>query len=1202
MSWIAPIDQEERGLAIAPSHSVHVEAPAGSGKTTVLLKRYLALLARVREPEEILAMTFTRKAAGELRARIQHELTKREEPGGTVELEPHEAELRDLALAAARRHADLGMSLLERLQVNTFHGFCAQLLRLIPQQAGLPPDFGLLDESASKRLQQETVARVGRRLRSLPAQDPVRQALVRRLVRLNNNWSRLADELQGLLSRRDILGDFIALARESRDPGAYADVLREHLSTMILPRLTRLAQEFGRSEIGRRWPELYRCLAEAGAGLAGTLPEAVPGASLEEVKAWGDMGRGLLTKKGECYKSFARPKFPQGFKDSPWGRLVQELPAGLVAKLDYFRELSPILLPEDEVAAVQDLIIVLHQALAAYEDLCSARRSLDFTGLEQVALRVLNDEDLPELFRRFDRRLTHLLVDEFQDTSVKQMHLLCRLLAGWQGDRGRSLMVVGDPKQSIYGWRQARLELFFQARDGKRLPSCPEAPSFKTLTLKTNFRSTEALVEWANEVFGRTIMADREESGVDFKAAVARPGADAGDPPGLALFTGPEARRQEAEWLAGELLQVCRRQDQKAPEARDTVGVLLFTRTHLATYLEAWRRAGLSLRVKDGLPLKDSLAVRHLHNLATALVHPHDDVAWAALLRGWAGPQPLGLLAEVASGPGDFWSEKIRRYAADRRCPSAVSRMYKGLAVAGQRLGREPLEATLEACLVGIEGWEKIASWEGPQGVANARSYLEKVAGAAGATPETTLAEVKEVLAEAYQPPDPRAQDSPIEVSTVHAAKGLEYDRVFLPFADWQPLMTRRNDAPFLMEEVAGTGTAVIALNRAYVQTEQSILYQSLKATSRQRTLGEARRLFYVAVTRARKRLQMSGVINRDKEGEWKYAKNSPLGWLWQHYDEAALHPGVVNLWPEPQLLVTVSDEMADWIGEEAVRGAGVLDKAAGVEVQRESLKGESRRQETDLGGNWPDFRPEPYEVHPEPWPYELRFPSQLAAETQTEGMREVHRVVEAAARVRGEISHRLLEILSLGGVWPEPEGVASALRQAVPDATAALNLAREILAEIKACRADPFLAPLLEPDLPVARSEWLVEAWAVAAQDGDQGMSLVTLHPSRGEGNKDQVGMAGGKLKSADHWPALYRGQIDRLVFDGGQWWLLDYKTSRPAAGVDWELFIQQETEKYRPQLLAYREMAARFFGVEPPEAIKAVLYFTACQRHVIL
>jgi ATP-dependent exoDNAse (exonuclease V) beta subunit len=128
--------------------------------------------------------------------------------------------------------------------------------------------------------------------------------------------------------------------------------------------------------------------------------------------------------------------------------------------------------------------------------------------------------------------------------------------------------------------------------------------------------------------------------------------------------------------------------------------------------------------------------------------------------------------------------------------------------------------------------------------------------------------------------------------------------------------------------------------------------------------------------------------------------------------------------------------------------------------------------------------------------------------------------------------------------------------------AAAAAALAAEILMELEACQADPFLAALLRPDLPWAASEWLLE---------DQ--------PKPG---------------------AIRRGVIDRLAFDGRHWWLLDYKTSRPAAGEDWEAFIAQETEKYRPQLLAYREMAAKAKGIEMPEVIRLGIYFTACQRVV--
>ena len=143
--------------------------------------------------------------------------------------------------------------------------------------------------------------------------------------------------------------------------------------------------------------------------------------------------------------------------------------------------------------------------------------------------------------------------------------------------------------------------------------------------------------------------------------------------------------------------------------------------------------------------------------------------------------------------PGDFWSEKIRRYAASPGGLPEVRRFYQSLDLAGKRVGREPLHEILAAWLTqkdgpGVEAWPKTAAWEGPQGVANVKAYLDLVAAAAAATPEATLIQTEDLLAEAYQPPDPRAQDSPVEILTVHAAKGLEYDYVYLPHLDWEPL------------------------------------------------------------------------------------------------------------------------------------------------------------------------------------------------------------------------------------------------------------------------------------------------------------------------------------------------------------------------------------------------------------------------------
>jgi hypothetical protein len=235
----------------------------------------------------------------------------------------------------------------------------------------------------------------------------------------------------------------------------------------------------------------------------------------------------------------------------------------------------------------------------------------------------------------------------------------------------------------------------------------------------------------------------------------------------------------------------------------------------------------------------------------------------------------------------------------------------------------------------------------------------------------------------------------------------------------------------------------------------------------------------------------------------------------------------VETVWPEPELRVEL---------------VGEIPEPDGRELTPEPLE-----------------LPEPLDFHPEPAPYRLSHPSQLAAggDDWEAGGEEPE-----TARLRGEIMHRALETLAREGTLPEAAGLAAALRQGGLPPAAARGLAPEILAELTACLQDPFLARLLKPGGPEAVSEWLLE---------------------------DRAGP-----------DTIRRGQMDLLVRDGGVWWLLDYKTSRPKDPGAWVDFIAREKEKYRPQLLAYREMAAKARGIEPPEAIRLVLYFTACQRPV--
>jgi ATP-dependent exoDNAse (exonuclease V) beta subunit len=1131
-----PADQGVRERALVLGSSFHLEAPAGSGKTSVLLARLLALLARVEEPEELLALTFTRKAAGELRTRVMELLWAKAAP--SPEAPPLQRQLWGLGQKVFQRHgAEAALKLApERLPIMTFHSFCAQLLRLSPQ-AGVPLEFQLLKERDSDWLKQEAVEELRRRLAARPSQDPVRRALVRRLVRLNNDWGRLARELRGLLKRRDGLGDFLELARFSREPDAYQDLLAQRYRLALEPFLRELVQGFKSCELGKRWGQFWRELKQPGSSLADTLPPWLPGAAPEDLPRWQTLAQVLLTQGGDLRKQLT-PKygFPPDFQKTNWPEILHTLPPAAVKRLRLCGKLSPTATRPEEVTALQDLVILLGETLALYEELCARRGALDFIALEQAALNLLKVDDPGELLLHLDLRLQHLLVDEFQDTSEPQMELICRLVSGWEAAGERTLVVVGDPKQSIYGWRQAKVRLFTESRQG--LP-CSPGPSFplEPLLLTTNFRSTRTLIEWANGVFGDTVMAGGTSEEVQFHAATPRPGAPPGEAPSLAIFSGVDdlsPREAEARWLARQVsLAVASRQEQ------ETIGILLFARTHLRFYLKALSDAGLAVRVREGLKLGDSRVVAHLHNLARALVRPQDGVAWAAVLRGPWSPQSLETLARVAQSPGELWPEKWRRVSAQGDCPPDLQRLGGSLLNAQSQVGRRPLGDLLQAWLDEVNAWPGIASWEGPAGVANARTYLDLLNEAESGLPEATFEAADFNLEEAFQPPDPRAQSSPVEVMTVHGAKGLEFDRVFLPYLDWGPLKNEDKILPFLLEELPGAGVSALGLARPYFQEKQSSLYLLLQDLKNRRIVAEARRLFYVAVTRARRSLALSGVLKPKKDGEWAVPENSPLGWLWAHYEPAGLVPGAPLTWPGPGLRVELFTAVPP-----------LLTPAP----------------------EFPELPP-PWDLQPEAAPYALEFPSRLAALEGEAGAvsgqideEDAWPLTGAAAelpRLRGEVIHRLLETLAKGGDLPDEAAVAAALRQQGLSPEPAATLAMELLVEVEACRRDVFLAPLLNPALPGAVSEWLLETPA-------------------GPG-------------------VIRRGVIDRLVFDGKTWWLLDYKTSRPATGENWDDFIARETEKYRPQLLAYREMTAKAKGL-PPDAVRVALYFTACRKVVQL
>src|SRR2546421_3854295 len=394
-------DATARERALDVTRSFIVQAPAGSGKTDLLVKRTIKLLGAVEKPEEIVAITFTIKAAAEMRKRV---------------------------LAAIPNAGEIA----HRLRIQTIDAFCAALTRQMPVVSGFGAQPGIVEDA---REHYEEAA--------LRAVNELTSAACTLLLHLDNNVDTATRLLATMLAKRD-------------------QWLRK---TGSAPTRTDL-------EAALR-AERARLLAHAHA--------LHPKASAEFANA-------ALTQKYEWRKQ-ANPV--------PLAEQIEPLRAALEMLLR-----APEECYTDEQWQTLGAILELLPRAAAHLKLVFAERGeTDFTEVAQGAVRALGTAESPtDLLLALDTKIRHILVDEFQDTSYSQWELLERLTAGWEQGDGRTLFLVGDPMQSIYRFREAKVALFLQAWDTGLLAVAPAKAGvqLERLTLTTNFRSQAGLVDWYN--------------------------------------------------------------------------------------------------------------------------------------------------------------------------------------------------------------------------------------------------------------------------------------------------------------------------------------------------------------------------------------------------------------------------------------------------------------------------------------------------------------------------------------------------------------------------------------------------------------------------------------------------------------------------------------------------------------------------------
>jgi ATP-dependent helicase/nuclease subunit A len=829
-------DASARAFAEDPSEHVVLEASAGTGKTSVLVRRYINLLSRGVDPANILAMTFTRKAAAEMRERIVGALRRAAERSAF-----------DRARWSALRDR------LGDIHISTIDAFCLSLLREFPLEADLDPGFTLADETEVPRLIDEALDRA---LAIFVAHAKHDTAIALVLAQLG--IARTREGLAHLLNRRlvawDVLDRFLA-----RGP---SDLTADAICARALDAIDDLCRAFDGG--------LERFLA--------TGPAAHPRFLLlardlrERRRRSGDQAavRGLLDRiaahflgnDGKARTSANRitPYVVGDYPSPEAGRRHRAEVVRLAGHVEgmvfaFKRDLNAVL-----ARGVRQMFSI---ASAEYRRALNARSVLDYSDVLEKAVDLLRrmDEFSQSRFR-LEGRFHHVLVDEFQDTSRKQWELVSLLVRAWGEGQGLaanpSIFIVGDRKQSIYRFRDAEVTVLREA--GEFVASLRPGGAPRR-SISRSFRAVPELLSFVNDVFAAVGEGGGRPDDFTYDEADRFPVPSTDDPRGPALGIAVAADAESAAAaVACEIARILGGdsvRDKQTGLARlarpGDIAILFRSRTSHREFEAALDGRGIPTYVYKGLGFFDADEIKDTSALIRYLANPHSELRAAAFLRSrFVGISDEGLarlaprLCEALLA--DSATERLASLGAADRAALECARAY----VPGwlERVDRVPpadlLEAVLPASAYAYElrGPRRDQAWEN---LKKMRGLIRRVQNRGYATLARIADHLDSLTAGDESNAVLEALDA-VNLMTVHAAKGLEFPIVFVVN------LAKGASGPPKPIRASGNDVSIGPFVSDFDDAERA------------REREETKRLLYVAFTRARDRLYLSSVL---KDGQF---------------------------------------------------------------------------------------------------------------------------------------------------------------------------------------------------------------------------------------------------------------------------------------------------------------------------------------------
>lgn len=825
----------EQALAINTIKSnVSLLAGAGSGKTYVLMKRFVQILRSDLSvnPTNIVAITFTRKAADEIKGRVRQAVSECVEQAQT-----------DLERLRWQEH----LQKVESAPISTIHSLCSRILRDNPVETQLDPEFTILEDFEAQDFFKETLQQYLRK-------NIKENAALRRLVQTYgvnsfvNQVTALGDKLSELV-REDNLAEPYLKAKEE------LPALQQKLFA-ALREVIEAREALGAKTKGRQ-----------------TLTEAA----------------GLLDK---MQKQLLAPEPDCSLLDA--SGVVKVSGKALAAELTNLKnlrqELNNVLLNAKGCDLVQDWLAVLQEFYACLSARKQENNVLFNDDLDLLAIEHLQKNEA--LRQKYQERYKYIMVDEFQDTNERQRQLIY-LLCGNKLDNKNNLFIVGDVKQSIYRFRHADVSVF------NRVKEDIAQNAGKNLGMKTNFRSTQSIVESCNTAFCQLMDLPKEEICLEHHEGANTGGAK------VCLLQVPykskdddlgakeDKWQKEAEAIAAYLQQELPKvEPQLRPGA--SKAILLRAMTHCEILRQTLQGYGINCVVVKGKGFYEQQEVLDILNLLAALHNRYaslelagalrsnyfglDDAALTQLFWQTENDKPLwDVLQAVGSGELQLnlqpEQQALAMHAAER---------LRSLRQAAALMALPELFAQL---------WDELKpefvlsqQENGPSKLANVKK-LRRLAQQYCQTKQASLAEwlqnVKDLRASSSKEPAATVQaDDALQIMTIHNSKGLEFDLVILPQLD-KSVKGDTASIKYLPGKEGEQGLLGIKVPDKEMQMQNSGVYEQAKARDGELEEEESRRLLYVAMTRAQKQLLMVGTVAEEKLPEAIIGLPAAKGW-WQ--------------------------------------------------------------------------------------------------------------------------------------------------------------------------------------------------------------------------------------------------------------------------------------------------------------------------------